>query len=186
MPGILDKTAAALREMLLAGPVPDELIRTTPLFSEGPAAEGGYSGRPATGARRRPSGAYCSLSWRPTSRDATPGTAPASASPALCAPLGLHTPPYSRRCAEDPPLPFTSTPGLAARTRRRGRTPRPTCVLPRSRRPACQESRRAHSGGRPPSRGSCYLATMNSLAKWRRRRARRPSSCWRASRRSRR
>ena len=41
VPDILDNTAAALRDMLLACPVPDELMRTTPLFSEGPVAEGG-------------------------------------------------------------------------------------------------------------------------------------------------
>ena len=40
-PGDLDNTAAALRDMLLACPAPGELMRTTPLFSNGPVADGG-------------------------------------------------------------------------------------------------------------------------------------------------
>jgi len=41
VPGVMDNTAGALRDLVLKCPVPPERMRATPLFSMGPAAPGG-------------------------------------------------------------------------------------------------------------------------------------------------
>ena len=99
MPGARDNTAAALRGMVLACPVPDEQMRSTPLFSEGPVVEGGaqkpvrqgYTDKMLRGLLL----ILCHQRWL----GAIAGTASASASPALFA-RRAHQTRSSSRCAD--------------------------------------------------------------------------------------